>query len=146
VTLKIRCFHLTVAGLFLWSLGASGICEARCLELALDAATSDQNSASPSPAEPEPSCHGGAPARPTERADSLDPSASGDALTCHCVHAGDALLQERADSGRQGDVFPALALAPRAVLAGAAVQWRHAAQSSVVMLAPHQYRNPPLLI
>ena len=146
MNLNARCFHLAVAGLFLWSLGASGICEARCLELALGAATSGQNSAGPSPAEPQPSCHGGAPVQPTERAESLDPSASGGEPSCHCVHTDDAVLQERADSGRQGDVSPALALAPRAVLAGAAVQWRHAALSSVATLVPHQYRNPPLLI
>ena len=144
--LKVRCFHLAVAGLFLWSLGASGICEARCLELALGAATSGQNSAGPSPAEPQPSCHGGAPVQPTERAESLDPSASGGEPTCHCVHADDGLLQGRADSGRQGDVFPALALAPRAALASVAAHRRHIGPSHAMMLAPHQYRNLPLLI
>lgn len=146
MTLKVRYFHLAVAGFFLWSLGASGICEARCLELALGVAASGQNSAGPSPAEPEPSCHGGAPAQRTDRAESLDPSASGGGPTCHCVHADDALLQERADSGRQGDVSPALALAPRAAFVSVAAQRRHIGPSHAMMLAPHQYRNPPLLI
>jgi hypothetical protein len=146
VNLKARCFHLAVAGLFLWSLGASGICEARCLELALDVAKSGQHSASPSPAEPQPSCHGAPPAQRTERAESLDPSASGGEATCHCAHTDDALLQQRADNGRQDEVFPALAHAPRALFAGVALQWRPAAPTSVVTLAPHQYRNPPLLI
>jgi hypothetical protein len=62
------------------------------------------------------------------------------------VHTDDALLQQRADTGRQDEVLPALAHAPRALFAGAALQWRHAALGSVVTLAPHQFRNPPLLI
>jgi hypothetical protein len=132
-------------GLFVWSLAVSGVCEARCL-LALGAATADRSSAGPSPAQHEPSCHGSPPAQRTDRTESLDPAASGGEPACHCVHADDALLQQRADAGRPCDVFPALAPAPRAVLAGAAVQWRHVAPSSVVTLAPHQYRNPPLLI
>jgi hypothetical protein len=146
VSLKARGFHLVVAGLFLGSLGASGICEARCLELALGAETPHHSSAGPSRAAPESCCHGTAPAQRADRAESLDPTASGSEPACYCVHADHALLQKRADAGRQGDVSPALALAPRAVFAGAAVQRRHVAPSSVVTLAPHQDRNQPLLI
>ena len=146
MTLKVRCFHLAVAGLFLWSLGASGICEARCLELALGVATSGQNNAGPSPAAHEPSCHGGKPAQRTERAESLDLAASDSESSCHCMHADGALLQKRLDTGRQGDVFPALALAPRAAFASVAAHRRHIGPSHAMMLAPHQYRNPPLLI
>ena len=146
MTLKVRYFHLAVAGLFLWSLGVSGICEARCLELALGVATSRQNSAGPSPAAHEPSCHGGKPAQRTERAESLDLAASDSESTCHCMHADDALLQKRSDAGRQGDVFTALALAPRAAFASVATHRRQLGPSHAMRLAPHQYRNPPLLI
>ena len=146
MTLKARCCHLAVAGLFLWSLGVSGICEARCLELALGAAKPGQSSASPSPAEPQPRCHGDVAAGPPERAQSLDPSASGGEPGCHCVHTDDALLQQRGDGGRQDDVLAALAHAPRALLSGMLPQWRAAAPSTAVSLAPHQYRNLPLLI
>jgi hypothetical protein len=145
VNLRARCFHLAVAGLFLWSLGASSVCEARCLELAFGAATSDQHAAAPSPAEPQPSCHGAAPAQPRERAQSLDPSASGGEPGCHCVHTDEALLQPRADNGHLEDVSPALVYAPRVSFTAMASSRRSAAPAALVALAPHQYRNPPLL-
>jgi hypothetical protein len=146
VNLKVRCFHLVVAALFLWSLGASGICEARCLEAAFGAATPAEHAAGSRHAEPQPSCHGSAPAAPVQRAGSLDPSASGGEPSCHCVHTDEALLQQRADSGRPDLVFPAFALPARAVLPDTDLQWRPALSSSRVALAPHQHRNPPLLI
>jgi hypothetical protein len=146
VNLRTRCFHLGVAGLFLWSLGASGVCEARCLELAFSAATSGRHGAVPSHAEPQPSCHGAAPAQPRERAHSLDPSASGGEPGCHCVHTDEALLQPRADTGHLEDVSPALAYAPRVSSTAVALSRRSAAPAALVTLAPHQYRNPPLLI
>jgi hypothetical protein len=145
VRLKVRCFHLAVVALFLWSLGASGICEARCLEAAFGAATAGQHSAAQSAAEPQPSCHGSAPAAPARHAESLDPSASGGEPGCHCLHTDEALHQQRADSGRQDEVFPAFAHAPGASFAGLALAWRPAAQCQPVTPAPHQYRNPPLL-
>lgn len=145
MNLRARCFHLAVAGLFLWSLGASGVCEARCLELAFGAAASGQHGAAPGPAEPQPGCHGAAPAQPAERADSLDPSASGGEPGCQCVHIDEALLQPRADAGHLEDVSPALVYAPRALFAGVALPRRPGAPAALVTPAPHQYRNPPLL-
>jgi hypothetical protein len=146
VNLKVRCFHLVVAALFLWSLGASGICEARCLEAAFAVAAPAEHGAGSRHAEPQPSCHGSAPAEPTRHAESLDPSASGGEPSCHCLHTDEALLQPRADSGRPDLAFAAFALPARAVLPDAHPQWRPALSGSGVTLAPHQHRNPPLLI
>lgn len=142
MNLRVRGFHLAVAGLFLGSLGASGVCEARCLELAFGAATSGRHGAAPGPAGPQSGCHGAAP---TERADSLDPSASGGEPGCQCVHIDEALLQPRADAGHLEDVSPALVYAPRALFAGVALPRRPGAPAALVAPAPHQYRNPPLL-
>lgn len=144
--LKIRCFHLAVAGLLLWSLGVSGVCEARCLELALGGAAHERSSADPTPAPPEPSCHGGTPAPAPEPAGSLDPSASSGEPACHCAHVEGALLQQRADTERPRDAFPAVALVPRAAFAGAVLRAHVVFPNARATLAPHQYRNPPLLI
>lgn len=146
MTLEVRCFHLAFAGFFVWSLAASGVCEARCLELGLGPEVVDRSSAGPSPAEHEASCHRAPSPQPTDDTQSLAHTASKRESDCRCVHADDALHQQRAGAARHSDAFPAVALAPSRVFSSAALQRRHASPGRVVAPPPHRYRNPPLLI